>query len=120
MIIFTPTIESKSKSNPSHLKYDGVKKSFKQYLSNSFVEKDNKYEWNEGILESEEKTDIKEAFIFRSSRNRFNENYSTGNYKILTEISSPLSTQNKANIPHVYIFNFPYQPWRFFKIILGY
>ncbi len=120
MIIFTPTIESKSKSNPYHLKYDGVKKSFKQYLSNSFEEETYKNERNEESHESEEKMKIKKACIFRSSINGFNENYATENYEILTEISSPLSTQNKANIPHIYIFNFPYQPWRFFKIILGY
>ena len=106
MIIFTPILESESRSNSSIPKYDGVEMSLEQYLSHSFEEETYKYEWNEGTLESEERMKIKEAILFRNLRNRFIKNYPTGNYEILTEISCPLSTQKKVRIPDIGIFKF--------------
>ena len=104
MINFSPIVESKT--NPSLPKYDGVKMSLEQYLSHSFEEEAYKYEWNEGILESEEKMKIKEAILFRNLRNRFIKNYPSGNYEILSEITCPLSTQKKVRIPDIGIFKY--------------
>jgi len=107
MIIFTPLLKSESKTNPSPPKYDGVKMSLEQYLSYSFEEETYKYEWNEGILESEKKKmKIKEAILFRNLRNRFIKNYPSGKYEILSEITCPLSTQKKVRIPDIGIFNY--------------
>jgi hypothetical protein len=72
MIVFTPIIESEIKDKPLVPKYDGKKMSFEEFQNwEPEDEVGVKYEWNNGILEAEEKMKLEEIYIFTNIQKVF-------------------------------------------------
>lgn len=106
MIVFTPIFESNPKEQILCPKYDGVKMSLEEYYNSNFEESGFKYEWNDGVLEAEEKLKPSEAIIYSNLHTKFIEkNFLRDEFEMISEMECYLATRNKVRIPDIGIFS---------------
>jgi Uma2 family endonuclease len=106
MIIFTPIFESKDRKILPIPQYDGVRMSLEEYHNFSFEDPGYKYEWNNNVLESEERMKPREAIFFRNLRNKLIDYKLSENFEILSEMICSLESQKKVRIPDIGIYHF--------------
>ena len=100
MIIFTPIFENKTKEQMPYPKYDGVKMSLDEFLNFKFEEPGIKYEWNNGVLDAEEKMKFSEQRIVSNLQRKFSKTsaYQKGD-ELLVEVECFFPKINKIRIP---------------------
>lgn len=105
MIIFTPIFEVEQKEKPLVPKYDGFKMSFEDFLNSKLEDQGFKYEWNNGIIEAEERLKTQEIKIYINLHDKFIQNSELiKNYQMISEVESHLTSQKKVRIPDISIF----------------
>ncbi len=106
MIVFTPIFESKPKEQFPFPKYDGIQMSLEDFLNSNFEESGFKYEWNNGVLEVEERLKPSEAVLYSNLHNKFIQNeLLRDGYEMISEMECYLTSQKKVRIPDIGIFS---------------
>lgn len=99
MIVFTPILENESKEKYPVPKYDGIKMNLDEFMNSNFEDPGLKYEWNNGVLEAEEKLKFSEQNIVINLQRKFYKTLAFKNGGLLTEVECYLSKINKLRIP---------------------
>ncbi len=103
MIIFTPISEKNIKEKQTIPKFDGVRMTIEEFQNwNPEIESGIKYEWNNGIVEAEEKMKFSEQKIVVQLQNQFSKTlaFQKGD-SLLSEVECYLPKINKIRIPDI-------------------
>jgi Uma2 family endonuclease len=100
MIVFAPIFENKPKEQIPFPKYDGIQMRFEDFQNFETEEPRFKYEWNDGILEAEERMKFNEQRIVFNLQRKFSETstYQKGD-ALLAEVECFFKKINKIRIP---------------------
>lgn len=106
MIIFTPINEKDNKEVQTFPKFDGVSMTLDEFQNwNPEIEAGIKYEWNNGIVEAEEKMKVDELYIYTNLVKAFQ---SRSNFKMgyfISEVNIYLKNLNKIRRPDIIFLN---------------
>ncbi|MCB1189664.1 MAG: Uma2 family endonuclease [Leptospiraceae bacterium] len=105
MILFTPVFETEKREPIRVPKYEGVKMGLEVFLNYKFEEFNFKYEWNNGVLEAEEKVKDSERYIIDNICRKFAKTkyYENGD-SILPEADVHLKELGKYRRPDAVYF----------------
>ncbi|MEM7181359.1 MAG: Uma2 family endonuclease, partial [Spirochaetota bacterium] len=104
-ILFTPIFTSEEPKPLPIPKYDGRKMDLQTFLNFEFEEVNYKYEWNDGVLEVEEKVKDSERYIIDNICRKFAKTeYYEGGGSILPEADVPLPKLQKYRRPDATYF----------------
>ncbi|MCB1189598.1 MAG: Uma2 family endonuclease [Leptospiraceae bacterium] len=102
MIIFTPILESELKEKPSVPKYDGIKMRLEEFLVSEFDDPGYKYEWNNGLLEADNKLKFSEQILVDNIIRKYcqTDSFKKGN-SLLPEVECYLSKVQSVKKPDI-------------------
>jgi len=103
MIILTPILDFENKEKPIIPKYDGTRMTIEEFkIWDPEVEEGIKYEWNNGVIEAEDRMKFNELKIINQLNNKFfkTDSFTRGD-RLISEIECYLSKINKVRIPDV-------------------
>ena len=103
MIIFTPVLEKDITMKQTIPKFDGIRMTYDEFQNwNPEIEEGIKYEWDNGVVEAEERVKFKEQKIVYQLQNQFLKTASFQNGDgLLSEVECFLSKINKVRIPDI-------------------
>jgi Uma2 family endonuclease len=106
MIIFTPILERNITNQQGIPKYDGNAMSLEEFQNWKQEEEGIKYEWNNGVVEADEKIRTDEIYIFRNITKAFQiQNNSKNPGYFISEVNLFLKDLNKIRRPDIAFFN---------------
>ena len=103
MIIFTPILEKNLKINQSIPKFDGISMTLEDFQNwNPEVEDGIKYEWDNGIVEAEDRMKLDELHIYTNLVNALQtrKNITNRDY-FISEVNIYLKNLNKIRRPDI-------------------